>query len=622
MRMKSGMLLAAIAAGMAVNAATMEPFPDGARVAFFGDSITRGGEGFARIAAQYRTSFLERDMRFWNVGISGGGFAAANMYFDKWLAPLKPTHVVLAFGVNDTRPLRIDPAADPAKEKARVERECAVFRENYEALLDRIGKLGAKVVARAITPYDEFNTAEECCKPAVGKNDSHRRAAEIIRAIAAERNLPCVDDFGTLSPLLAKGEMVFVPDRVHPNDVGQWHMSKAFLAAQGIEIAPFRKRPQTMADVGLVEWDDAAQRLASLLSADWLLVRDESLDLDAKLAKVRDWLGKHENDPQVNKFMIDMANRFLRDAPREAELREKAELAWRKAQDASRTAKPLKVLMIGNSFSKSVMSETPEIAKAMCCPLDICSMYIPGCTLSNHAEFLGQTNSTPYEITWSYVSPFEGGNPFGDALCKGGNGKGWMSNVRRMLKADDWDVVTVQQGSSHSWLPEKYEPGGTKLLNVVEELAPQAKIYVQQTWSYSPWAKQLTVWKITPDEMYERLDGAYKAFAASHGNLPMIRTGEAVQKYRKELPVKYGETSTGGDVVGNVTFSMENGEVKANGDMIHLNDTGKYLQGLVWVGTLFGMDVSACPYVPEQIVADGAKADLLRRIAAEVVRGR
>lgn len=64
---------AMFAAHTMLNAAEIAPFPDGARVAFFGDSITRGGGGVLRVAAHYRKAFPGRDVRFYNVGISGGG---------------------------------------------------------------------------------------------------------------------------------------------------------------------------------------------------------------------------------------------------------------------------------------------------------------------------------------------------------------------------------------------------------------------------------------------------------------------------------------------------------------------------------------------------------------------
>ena len=102
--------------------ATMAPFADGDRVAFYGDSITQLGGCILRVFAKYREAFPGRDVRFFNVGISGGGLDAAELYFDGWLAPLRPTRVVLAFGVNGAGVLHPwAEAPDPAAEKRRLD---------------------------------------------------------------------------------------------------------------------------------------------------------------------------------------------------------------------------------------------------------------------------------------------------------------------------------------------------------------------------------------------------------------------------------------------------------------------------------------------------------------------
>ena len=186
-----------------------------------------------------------------------------------------------------------------------------------------------------------------------------------------------------------------------------------------------------------------------------------------------------------------------------------------------------------------------------------------------------------------------------------------------MLAADKWDVVTVQQASHESWRPESYEPYGTRLLALVAELAPQAKVYVQQTWSYTPWDKRLEKWSLTPDTMYEHIEKAYGAFAKAHG-LEQIRMGEAVQLYRRELPVTYTEKSLGGDVCGRDTFAEKDGKWIHTGDAFHLNARGEYLQGLVWTAKLFGADVTKSAYVPPALTNAPERAVLMRNIAVRV----
>ena len=279
--------------------------------------------------------------------------------------------------------------------------------------------------------------------------------------------------------------------------------------------------------------------------------------------------------------------------------------------------KPLKVLMIGNSFSICVLKEMPNIAKELGLKLDICSLYIGGCSLARHAGNATNETARPYAVSWNYISAKEGEEPFRGAL---GGKDGKHANIPAMLAADKWDVVTVQQASHESWKAASYEPYGTKLLNLIAKLAPQAKVYVQQTWSYTPWDGRLAKWNIDPDTMYASLEAAYDKFAKAHG-LDQIRMGKAVQLYRRELPVTYRENSIGGDVCGTDTFKEKDGKWTHVGDAFHLNARGHYLQGLVWTATLFGADVTKCKAVPKSLEKHPERAELMRRIAMRVAKG-
>ena len=302
-----------------------EPYPAGSRVAFFGDSLTRLGGCMLRVAAQYRALFPERDVRFFNVGISGGGLAAANLYLDAWLAPIRPTHVVLAFGVNDAHALRANQAApDAVAEANRVDNASAAFREGYLALTERIETLGTKVAVRATTPYDDTVRTDGAVTLVPGNGDAFRRIAAAIRSVAASRGLPCLDDFARMSARLLEGEPLFRQDRVHPTDLGHWCLAETLLEAQGLPIPEFKPQDEVAAESGLGDWFDRAQQVANILSAEWHFIRDETLDISAKLAKVRTWLdangGKTDAAPPLP-FLIRLAEDYLRDKPQEAALR-------------------------------------------------------------------------------------------------------------------------------------------------------------------------------------------------------------------------------------------------------------------------------------------------------------
>lgn len=277
----------------------------------------------------------------------------------------------------------------------------------------------------------------------------------------------------------------------------------------------------------------------------------------------------------------------------------------------------LKVLTIGNSFSICLLKEMPNVARNLGLKLDLCSMYIGGCSLERHVRNLNAPETKPYKITWNYASSEDGSVPFLPVLEREKNGV-YKGNIPTLLSADRWDVVTVQQASSQSWRAKTYEPVGTELLAAVSRLAPQAKVYVQQTWSYTPWDGRLTKWKIDQHEMYGRLESAYDAFAKAHG-LEQILMGKAVQLYRAELPVVYGERSNN-DVCGTDDFVEKDGAWRHKGDVCHLNPRGNYLQALVWTAKLFGADVTRVTYLPSCLTDSPDAAKLMRDIAMRVAQ--
>ena len=272
--------------------------------------------------------------------------------------------------------------------------------------------------------------------------------------------------------------------------------------------------------------------------------------------------------------------------------------------------KGTKVLMIGNSFSICCLRHLPQVAADRGVELDLASLYIGGCSLERHWG-----NVLSNDVNEAFRPYQFDRNRFG-AHTKG------RANICDVLRMAKWDIVTIQQGSHKSWRPESYHPYGDNLVAKIRELAPQAKIYVQETWSYVPWDGRFKEWGIDQNEMYAKLHDAYGAFAKQHG-LAVIPFGTAVQEWRKRLPVKYTENSLGGDVVGGGNqeerdhFKRDkDNNWKINCDPCHLGRKGDYFQALVWARVLFGADLKELKYKPDFVTDSDAK--LMREIAMEL----
>ena len=247
-------------------------------------------------------------------------------------------------------------------------------------------------------------------------------------------------------------------------------------------------------------------------------------------------------------------------------------------------AKPLKVLSIGNSYSFSAFRQTPAVAKACGCELDLCAIGIGGCTLERHArniEFYESCpTSRPYGVKVFWTSPDR-------PALKG------STSIQLALAAAKWDVVTIQQASHASFQPDAYHPFGDKLVSTIRRLAPQAKIMLQETWSDDPAASRLKGFDLTSRQMYAALHRCYADFAKANG-LEVIPTGTAVEFARDIAPLQPK-------------------------DKKHLGPVGEYLQALTWTAALFKTDVTDCTYVHEGVTTEQAQA--FKRAVVRAIKG-
>ena len=269
--------------------------------------------------------------------------------------------------------------------------------------------------------------------------------------------------------------------------------------------------------------------------------------------------------------------------------------------------KSLKVLMIGNSFSICNTKNMPQICKSMGLDLELGSLYIGGCSLELHWQNVEKAKEgfAPYEYRF-----FKDAKRVASAPAK------W--NIPEALKSKAWDVVTIQQASHFSIDRATYSPYGENLIKTIKELCPTAEVVIQETWSYTPYDNRLIKWGIDQNEMYRRLHDAYCSFAKDN-SIRVIPTGEAVQLWRKKLPVKYTPNSFGGDVAGAMRFYKKDGLYKVYVDRFHFNEKGEYLQSLVWTAKLFGVDVTKCQFIRDKTIGTDY-CRLMQEIANEVCR--
>lgn len=264
--------------------------------------------------------------------------------------------------------------------------------------------------------------------------------------------------------------------------------------------------------------------------------------------------------------------------------------------------KLLKVLMIGNSFSVCNLREMPSFAAAAGKRLRLVSMQIGGCPLEKHWKLLQNPDDPSfgdknrYHLSWNSEGVVNGKD---DPLAKLGK----SPSLESVLKAEKWDVVTIQQASPLSNAPASYEPFAGDLVARIRELSPSAEIVVQETWGYAPEHAFLKGKGLTREMHHAQIRAAYASLAKKYG-LRVIPTGDAAALFQRRYPVDDTKAPEArGDVIG--------------ADLKHFGPRGYYLQAATWTGVLFKMDPKQVLYRPVEI--SDADARLMRECASEAI---
>ena len=223
----------------------------------------------------------------------------------------------------------------------------------------------------------------------------------------------------------------------------------------------------------------------------------------------------------------------------------------------------MKILSIGNSFSQDAHKWLHKLAADNGLSVDTVNLYIGGCSLEQHWQNT-KADAADYDLEHN-----------------GGEAVGKIS-ICQALQTDRYDVVTLQQASHFSGIPESYSPYITELAALVRRYQPTAKIYFHQTWTYekyedptpySNYYRQIFAnYGYDQEEMYRKLLECSN-MAAELINADIIPVGTVVHRLRQQTSA----------------FHQVSGGIPLSRDGYHLSwDYGRYAAAAVWLYTLTG----------------------------------
>ena len=170
----------------------------------------------------------------------------------------------------------------------------------------------------------------------------------------------------------------------------------------------------------------------------------------------------------------------------------------------------MNILSIGNSFSQDAQRYLHRIAAADGATLNTFNLMIGGCSLETH---------------WGHIT--DGLSDY--YLEKNGKSCDRTITLPEALEMDEWDVITVQQASHYSGMPQTYVPYLTELVAFVKEKCPKAKIYFHQTWAYETCSvNQLNPAFSTDADMFAAVEPAYRKAAELISADGIIPSGKAM----------------------------------------------------------------------------------------------
>ncbi len=273
---------------------------------------------------------------------------------------------------------------------------------------------------------------------------------------------------------------------------------------------------------------------------------------------------------------------------------------------AAEAAKTVRVLTIGNSFSRNATHYLGDLAEAMGNKLVHGAIVVGGASLELHAGKMHDSEKDPASAKGLYPT---------------------KRSLKEELQRERWDYVTIQQASIKSHDIATYKPFANELAEYIKKHAPQVKLLVHQTWAYRVDDPRFKVAEPKPGEpktqaeMYEGLTSAYKTITAELG-ATRIPVGDAFhladtdEKWGYQPDAKFDVKKAEPPALPDQTHSLhvgwrwvkgKNGKTTLSMDGHHANMAGEYLGACVWYEVLFNESVVGNKYVPKGLDKDYAK---------------
>ena len=231
-----------------------------------------------------------------------------------------------------------------------------------------------------------------------------------------------------------------------------------------------------------------------------------------------------------------------------------------------------KILFIGNSFSQDTVQFMPNIADELGFNIEVCNLYYPGCTVSQHIDFID--HSLP-RYNFEY---FENGYWHYEEEV----------TANEYIACQEWDYISIQQASPYSGISDSYNKVDD-LINSVKPLliSDKTQFVWNMTWAYEESYTNVNFesYGYSTDTMYNGIINVVKSKIAKNKNISLIiPNGTAIQNLRTTYFAEY-------DYVTRDGFHLSTG-------------VGRYCAAMTTIKALTNCELDSLQFLPDGVDSD------------------
>lgn len=283
-------------------------FPDNSRVCFIGDSLTAQNQILPRVIDHYNKHFANSNVRFFNCGTSGGTYKTAIEFFYDDVLSHKPTHAVIAFGVNDSNRWALEAPRSQSRYQ-NLKSYYEDYKKNISTYCDMLKKHNVEIILCTPAPYDEYTETDQPCSK--GGFALIAEYANVVRNYAKENSIKLCDYHAFITEQLQIDQTpIYSPDHVHPVAHGYYLMAKCFLDFQDLQIDKEEDIPEYFN-----KWKETVQKLRLIYGTEQMVIHNYLMPLEDKMAiieekvKTENW-GVPAFEPFIRGFYAEKRNQL------------------------------------------------------------------------------------------------------------------------------------------------------------------------------------------------------------------------------------------------------------------------------------------------------------------------